>query len=75
MVKTQAWIRNQVCFSKMPGEMACCLKEGHFAKGSMGQKVEVAIEFINKGGEQAIITSINTIDKAVNGQAGTVISA
>ena len=50
------------------------LKEGHFAEGSMGPKVEAAIEFINNGGEKAIITSIDTIDKAVNGQAGTVIT-
>jgi len=40
----------------------------------MGPKVEAAIEFINNGGEQAIITSIDTIDKAVNGQSGTVIT-
>lgn len=51
------------------------LKEGHFAEGSMGPKIEAALEFINKGGQKAIITSINTIDKAINGQAGTVITA
>jgi carbamate kinase len=51
------------------------LKEDHFAAGSMGPKVEAAIEFINNGGKKAIITSIDTIDEAVKGQAGTVITA
>jgi carbamate kinase len=50
------------------------LQEGHFAEGSMGPKIEAAIEFIVNGGEKAIITSIDTIDKAVSGKAGTIIA-
>ncbi|MCK5192967.1 MAG: carbamate kinase, partial [Desulfobulbaceae bacterium] len=65
----------QLLSSINSSEASGYLKEGHFAEGSMGPKVEAAIEFINNGGEKAIITSIDTIDKAVNGQAGTVITA
>lgn len=68
--------KNQQLLRSINGsEASSYLREGHFAEGSMGPKVEAAIEFINKGGERAIITSINTIDKAVNGKAGTVIRA
>lgn len=46
-------------------------KEGHFSPGSMGPKVEAAAQFIEKGGKRAIITSIETIEEAVQGKAGT----
>jgi carbamate kinase len=49
------------------------LREGHFPQGSMGPKVEAAVEFIRNGGERAIITSIETIEKAVSGNAGTEV--
>ncbi len=49
------------------------LKEGRFPPGSMGPKVEAAIEFIRHGGERAVITSIETIEEAVRGNAGTEV--
>jgi carbamate kinase len=36
-------------------------------------KVEAAVQFITKGGQRAVITSIDAIEDAVNGQAGTEI--
>jgi len=50
------------------------LAEGHFGSGSMGPKVEAALEFIRSGGKKAAITSITDIAAAVAGEAGTVIT-
>ena len=47
------------------------LKEGHFPPGSMGPKVEAVINFLETGGKQAIITSIEKINDALKGKAGT----
>jgi carbamate kinase len=43
----------------------------HFAEGSMGPKIEAAVEFIEAGGKQAVICSIEQIEAAVDGSAGT----
>lgn len=47
------------------------MKEGHFPPGSMGPKVQAAINFLESGGERAIITSIEKIKEAIEGNAGT----
>lgn len=47
--------------------------EGHFPPGSMGPKIEAAAEFIRHGGKRAVITSIDAIEDAVEGRAGTEI--
>jgi carbamate kinase len=49
------------------------LTEGHFPSGSMGPKIEAAIQFMQSGGKRAIITSIEAIEEAVAGRAGTEI--
>lgn len=49
------------------------LKEGQFPAGSMGPKVEAAVQFIRKRGKRAVITSIEKIEEAVEGKAGTEI--
>ena len=51
------------------------LAAGHFGSGSMGPKVEAALEFIKSGGTKAVITSLAAISEAVTGTAGTVITA
>lgn len=45
--------------------------ENQFPAGSMGPKVQACIYFIENGGEQAIITSIDTIKSALEGSSGT----
>lgn len=50
------------------------LKEGHFAPGSMGPKVQAAIAFVKKGGKQSIITHPFKIMDAMKGRTGTLIS-
>lgn len=49
------------------------IEEGHFPPGSMGPKIEAAIEFLRGGGRRALITSVETIEKAIAGRAGTEI--
>jgi carbamate kinase len=49
------------------------LKEGHFAEGSMKPKVESAIRFLEKGGKKSVICSIEGLQDALKGKAGTTI--
>jgi len=49
------------------------LSENHFLAGSMGPKIEAAIDFLSKGGRQVIITRPELISEAVNRKAGTHI--
>ncbi|MBU1627721.1 carbamate kinase [bacterium] len=49
------------------------LKEGHFPDGSMGPKIQAAINFIRNGGEKVIITSGRCLEKAFLEIAGTTI--
>jgi len=49
------------------------LAEGHFPPGSMGPKIEAAISFLESGGKEVIITSIEKAYEAVLGKAGTRI--
>lgn len=48
------------------------LEEGQFGKGSMGPKVQAAINFVEAGGE-AIIGSLANLKEAVKGESGTRI--
>lgn len=49
------------------------LKEGHFAPGSMGPKVESAIWFLERGGRDFIITTPERAIDALEGKTGTHI--
>jgi carbamate kinase len=48
-------------------------RAGHFLDGSMGPKIRSSIEFLESGGEMAIITSIDNAVDALYGRAGTRI--
>ena len=48
-------------------------QEGHFPEGSMGPKVQAAAAFVRKGGQRAVISSIERIVDAYDGAAGTSI--
>lgn len=50
------------------------LSEKHFPPGSMGPKIQAAINFLEGGGERVIITSIEKSIEAAYGRAGTVIT-
>lgn len=45
--------------------------DGQFAKGSMGPKVSAAMSFIQSGGHEAIITSLEKCTEALRGLTGT----
>jgi carbamate kinase len=49
--------------------------EGQFASGSMGPKVEAVCRFVESGGDRAAITSLDRIADAVDGNAGTIVTA
>ena len=51
------------------------LDDGQFPKGSMGPKIEAAVDFIRRGGRQVIITSISRAHDAVRGHGGTQVVA
>lgn len=47
--------------------------QGHFPAGSMGPKIEAAIAFLESGGREVIITSLDKAKPALQGSAGTRI--
>ena len=51
------------------------LAAGEFPEGSMGPKIEAAIEFVAQGGKECIITSTAQTARALRGEAGTHIVA
>ena len=52
-------------------EAAQLIEDGHFGSGSMGPKVEAAIQFMDQTGKRAFIASIADIERAITGKAGT----
>lgn len=48
-------------------------REGQFPEGSMGPKIQAAIHFLESGGEEVIITSIEKMREARKGETGTRI--
>ena len=43
--------------------------DGHFASGSMGPKVDAACRFVEQGGSRAVITDLDHLTDAINGDA------
>jgi carbamate kinase len=55
------------------GEARRHLAEGQFPEGSMGPKIRAAIQFLEGGGREVIITSPPNVRDALEGRAGTKI--
>jgi len=51
------------------------LSQGQFPEGSMGPKIQAAIEYIKGGGKETLITSANQLKAALINRSGTKISA
>ncbi len=65
---------NQRELDRVPvSEMRKHLADGQFPAGSMGPKVEAAIQFIEGGGKRAIIGSLDEALPALRGETGTHI--
>lgn len=47
------------------------LDEGHFAPGSMAPKIKAVVDFLERGGKEALITCPSAIEQALRGEAGT----
>ena len=47
------------------------LAEGQFPAGSMGPKIEAAIDFLEHGGKEVIITQPHLLEEAIAGKNGT----
>ncbi|WP_047863872.1 carbamate kinase [Rubrobacter aplysinae] len=56
-------------------EARAYLEEGQFPPGSMGPKIEAALSFLEAGGPEVIVTSPDSIPEAMDGEAGTRITA
>lgn len=54
-------------------KMAQYLAEGHFPPGSMGPKIEAALNFLKNGGQEVIITDPQNLGVAVKDGKGTHI--
>jgi carbamate kinase len=51
------------------------LGEGvHFAKGSMGPKIQAIVWYLERGGKEALITNPENIERALEGKTGTRIA-
>jgi len=51
------------------------LAEGQFPAGSMGPKIDAAMQFVRKRGKQVLITDVEHLREALAGNEGTVIGA
>ncbi len=49
------------------------LAEGHFAKGSMEPKIRAILQYLDRGGKEALITDPANIERALQGETGTRI--
>lgn len=47
--------------------------KGHFPPGSMGPKIQAALEYVENGGKQVLITSPRELTRALRGLSGTHI--
>ena len=56
-------------------EMRAYQREGYFAEGSMGPKVEAVCRFLEYGGRRAVIAHLQDAVAALRGKAGTQILA
>ena len=54
-------------------ELESYAANGQFAAGSMGPKVEAVLRFVRGGGRRGVITALDLIADAVDGDAGTVV--
>ncbi len=66
--------QNQKAITEMSvDEAERFLKEGHFLNGSMRPKIEAAIDFIGRGGEEVVITDPAHLLAGLRGDGGTHI--
>jgi len=55
-------------------EVEMWLENGEFGEGTMAPKISAAIYFLQYHGQKVVITSLEKIEDAINGKAGTIIT-
>lgn len=55
-------------------ELRAYYEQGQFPAGSMGPKVRAALDFLENGGREVVITSPECLKKALNKQGGTRVT-
>lgn len=50
------------------------LREGQFPPGSMGPKMEAAIDFVDRSGQEVLITDVDHLREGLDGTAGTRVT-
>ena len=58
-----------------PAEARHHLQAGEFPAGSMGPKIEAALQFLDGGGRRVVITDLEHVVEAISGRAGTTIAS
>ncbi len=58
-----------------PEDLQKHLDDGQFPPGSMGPKVEAVLDFVRRGGREAVITSLEALPAAMRGERGTWVTA
>jgi len=58
-----------------PSELRAWMAAGHFPAGTMGPKVEAAIQYVQATGRPAVICQPDDLGGALVGRAGTVVTA
>lgn len=51
------------------------LEQGEFPEGSMGPKIRAALDFLDQGGREVLITSFDALPRALAGDEGTRITS
>ncbi len=64
----QQWIERMTA-----AEAKQYMADGHFAPGSMKPKIQAILWFLERGGQEAIITNPENIERALAGETGTRI--
>jgi carbamate kinase len=54
-------------------ELRTLLQKGAFPSGSIGPKIEAVVQFIEHGGERAVIAQLEDAETALKGKSGTSI--
>jgi len=54
-------------------QMRLYLDEGQFPEGSMGPKIEAALDFLAAGGDKVVVTDLAGLEEALDGERGTHI--
>jgi carbamate kinase len=57
-----------------PAQAARHMEQGEFPEGSMKPKVQAACDFVGQTGRGAVICAIGDIERAIWGQAGTLVT-